>query len=49
MNVTDEENHDLALLCSKAHGTNDKAEAEAGVLRQAWESHPDHTILNNGT
>ena len=33
MNVTDEENHDLALsYAAKAHGTNDKAEAEAGNL-----------------
>ena len=46
MNVTDEENHDLALsYAAQAHGTDDKAEAEASVLRQAWESHPDHTIL----
>ena len=45
-NVTDEENHDLALgYIANALGTNEKAEAEALRLRDAWESHPDHTIL----
>ena len=45
-NVTDEENHDLALgYIANALGTNEKAEAEALSLRAAWESHPDHTIL----
>jgi len=45
-NVTDEENHDLALgYIANALGTNEKAEAEALILRDAWESHPDHTIL----
>ena len=45
-NVTDEENHDLALgYIANALGTNEKAESEAFKLRDAWESHPDHTIL----
>ena len=45
-NVTDEENHDLALgYIANAYGTDDKAEAEAIRLRDAWVSHPDHTIL----
>ena len=46
MNVTDEENHDLALsYAAQAHGTDPKSEAEATKLREAWESHPDHTVL----
>ncbi len=45
-NVVDEENHDLALgYIANAYGTDDKAEAEAKRLRDAWVSHPDHTIL----
>ena len=45
-NVTDEENHDLALgYIANALGVNEKAESEALKLRDAWESHPDHTIL----
>ena len=45
-NVTDEKNHDLALgYIANALGTNEKAESEAFKLRDAWESHPDHTIL----
>ena len=45
-NVTDEENHDLALgYITNALGVNEKAESEALRLRDAWESHPDHTIL----
>ena len=45
MNVDDEHNHDRALgFAALAHGTNEKAEAEAHRLRQAWEDHPDHTI-----
>ena len=45
-NVTDEENHDLALgYIANALGTDEKAESEAFKLRDAWESHPDHTIL----
>ena len=44
-NVTDEENHDLALgYIANAHGVDEKAEAEAFKLREAWVSHPDHTI-----
>ncbi len=45
-NVKDEIKHDLALsyVC-KAHGVDEKAEAEALRLRAAWEEHPDHTIL----
>ncbi len=45
-NVTDEENHDLALgYIANALGVDEKAESEALKLRDAWESHPDHTIL----
>ena len=45
-NVTDEENHDLALgYIANAIGTDPKSEAEALKLREAWTSHPDHTIL----
>ena len=45
-NVTDEENHDLALgYIANAYGTDDRAEAEAKRLRDAWVSHPDHTVL----
>ena len=44
-NVTDEENHDVALgYIANAYGVDEKAEAEALKLRQAWISHPDHTI-----
>ena len=45
-NVKDEENHDLALsYIADAYGTDPKAEREALLLREAWTSHPDHTIL----
>ena len=45
-NVRDEENHDLALgYIANAYGTDPKAEAEALRLRDAWVSHPDHTVL----
>jgi len=45
-NVTDEENHDLALgYIADAYGVDDKAEAEALKLKEAWTSHPDHTVL----
>ena len=45
-NVKDEENHDLALnYIANALGVDEKAEAEALRLRDAWVSHPDHTIL----
>ena len=45
-NVTDEENHDLALgYIANAYGVDKKAESEALRLREAWTSHPDHTIL----
>ena len=45
-NVTDEQNHDLALgYIANAYGTDEKAESEAFRLREAWTSHPDHTIL----
>ena len=35
----------LLVTSRKAHGTDAKAEAEAIRLRDAWTSHPDHTIL----
>ena len=45
-NVRDEENHDLALgYIANAYGVDPKAEAEAFRLRDAWTSHPDHTII----
>tara|TARA_B100001939_G_scaffold327486_1_gene321916 strand:+ start:221 stop:931 length:711 start_codon:yes stop_codon:yes gene_type:complete len=45
-NIKDEENHDLALgYIANAIGVDDKAEAEALRLKDAWISHPDHTIL----
>ena len=44
-NVKDEENHDVALgYIANAYGTDEKAEAEAIRLRDAWNAHPDHTI-----
>ncbi len=45
-NITDEENHDLALgYIANAYGVDQKAESEALRLREAWTAHPDHTIL----
>jgi hypothetical protein len=45
-NVRDEENHDLALgYIADSYGVDKKAEKEALALRDAWVSHPDHTIL----
>jgi len=45
-NIKDEENHDLALgYIANAIGTDSKAEAEAKRLREAWVTHPDHTLL----
>ena len=45
-NIKDEDNHDLALgYIANALGVDDKAEAEALRLRDAWIAHPDHTIL----
>ena len=45
-NVRDEENHDLALsYIAGAYGVDQKAEKEAMALREAWVSHPDHTVL----
>ena len=44
-NVTDEENHDVALgYIASAYGVDETAEAEAHKLKAAWEAHPDHTI-----
>ena len=45
-NVKDEHNHDLALsYITNTYGVDEKAEAEALRLRDAWTAHPDHTIL----
>jgi hypothetical protein len=45
-NVRDEENHDVALnYIADAYGVDQKAEAEALRLREAWIAHPDHTVL----
>jgi hypothetical protein len=44
-NVTDEENHDVALgYIANAYGVDEQAEKEALALQKAWISHPDHTI-----
>ena len=45
-NITDEINHDVALgYIARSYGVDEKAESEALRLREAWTSHPDHTIL----
>ena len=45
-NVTDEIKHDQALgYITNALGTDSQSEYEALKLRDAWETHPDHTIL----
>jgi hypothetical protein len=45
-NIQDEEKHDLALgYIANAIGVDPQAEAEAKRLRDAWQAHPDHTIL----
>ena len=44
-NVKDEKNHDVALgYIANAYGVDEKAEVKALRLRDAWISHPDHTI-----
>ena len=44
-NVEDEERHDLALqYIVDAHGEDSQSENEGKLLRDAWISHPDHTI-----
>ena len=44
-NVTDEENHDIALgYIANADGVDPQAEKEAHKIREAWIAHPDHTI-----
>lgn len=45
-NIKDETNHDVALsYIANALGVDEKAEAEALRLRDAWTAHPDHTVL----
>jgi hypothetical protein len=47
MNITDEENHDLALgYVARSFGVDgtSAAEKEARALTKAWEDHSDHTI-----
>ena len=45
-NIQDEEKHDLALgYIANSLGVDETAEAEALKLRDAWNAHPDHTIL----
>ena len=45
-NVTDEIKHDQALgYITNALGVDSQSEYEALKLRDAWEAHPDHTIL----
>ena len=49
-NLKDEENHDKALdYVVQAHGLDKKSEREALILRDAWISHPDHTLLKSLT
>ena len=44
-NVKDEEKHDLALgYIADIYSVKDKDENEGKLLRDAWISHPDHTI-----
>ena len=44
-NVQDEVKHDIALgYIAQVNGVNPQAELEAIKLRDAWISHPDHTI-----
>ena len=46
LNVQDEIKHDLALgYVADAIGLDDRAETEAKRIRDAWTSHPDHTIV----
>ena len=45
-NVLDEIKHDQALtFITNAIGTDSQSEYEAFKLRDAWNAHPDHTIL----
>ena len=45
-NVKAEESHDLALgYIANAIGVDPQAEEEAKRIREAWMSHPDHTVL----
>jgi len=49
-NMADEEKHDLALgYVVEAHGADEKAEAEAMRIRQAWMDHPAHPIAKVAT
>jgi len=44
-NVKDEIKHDIALqYIVDAYGEDSQSEKEAKLLRDAWTSHPDHTI-----
>ncbi len=46
MNITDEENHDKALnYVAAAMARDEKAEAEARQIAEAWINHPDHPIV----
>jgi len=45
-NVVDEVKHDLALsFIANAIGTDPEAESTATQLREAWDKHPDHTVV----
>ena len=45
MNITDEENHDVALnYVADAYQVDAETEAEARRIAEAWISHPDHPI-----
>ena len=46
MNITDEENHDVALnYVAATFPVDAKAEEQASALAKAWISHPDHPIV----
>ena len=46
MNITDEENHDLALnYVASTFPVDAKAEEQASALAKAWIDHPDHPIV----
>ena len=45
-NMADEDNHDVGFsYIANAHGVDEKAEAEAARIRQAWLDAPEHPLL----
>lgn len=48
-NITDEENHDVALnFAAAAHGTTERYEREAGRIQKAWLEFDAHPVLKAG-